>query len=63
MRPHFQAVTRALEHGILRKNVPYWPEYEKLVNEAFLRIVVRGEAVEGTLHALQARLDTIQTRH
>lgn len=63
MRPHFQAVAQALEHGILRKNVSYWPEYEKLINEAFVRIVVRGEVVEGTLHALQARLETFQARH
>lgn len=63
MRPHFEAVTQALEHGILRENVPYWPEYEKLVNEAFVRIVMRGEGVEGTLHALQARLETIQAHH
>ncbi len=63
MRPHFKAVTEALAHGIVRENLPYWPEYEKLVNEAFVRTVVRGEAVEGTLHALQARLERVQRRY
>lgn len=63
MRPHFEAVARALAHGVHRKNVPYWHQYEKLAHEAFVRIVMRGEAVEGTLHALQSRLETIQARH
>jgi trehalose transport system substrate-binding protein len=63
MRPHFDAITEALEHGIFRRNLPYWPDYEKLLNEAFVRIVVRGEAVEGTLHVLQARLERVQGRY
>lgn len=42
MQPHFKSINQALEHGIFRKNVPYWNDYVKYVNEAFDSIVVQG---------------------
>lgn len=49
MRPHFDSVMKAMEKGVFRKNVPYWSEYEKLINEAFIKIVIRGAPVKKTL--------------
>ncbi len=43
--PAFQAVREAMQHGVFRKNVPYWAEYQKLFEEAFLRVVVEGETL------------------
>jgi trehalose transport system substrate-binding protein len=39
----FNAVSDALAHGVFRKNVPYWTEYQKLFEEAFFRVVVNSE--------------------
>jgi trehalose transport system substrate-binding protein len=51
MKPHYDSVMKAMRAGVFRKNVPYWNQYEKLANEAFIKIVVRGEPVKQTLNA------------
>lgn len=51
MKPHYDSVMKAMRAGVFRKNVPYWSQYEKLANEAFIKIVVRGEPVKQTLNA------------
>ncbi len=50
MKPHYDSVNQAMRHGIYRKNAAYWNEYEKLVNEAFVSIVIRGEPVKPALN-------------
>ncbi len=62
MRPHFQAVSEALKHGVFRKNVPYWADFEKLINEAFVRIVMRGEDVDRVLNTLHDRMEATKAR-
>lgn len=62
LRPYFQAVTEALKHGVFRKNVPYWADFEKLINEAFVRIVIHGEDVEKLLNVLHDRMVSIKAR-
>ena len=47
--PHFESVTEALKHGIFRKNVSYWSEFDGLLNDAFTRIVIKGEKVKPVL--------------
>jgi trehalose transport system substrate-binding protein len=41
--PALQAVREAMKYGVFRGNVPYWAEYQKLFEEAFLRVVMNGE--------------------
>ena len=61
--PVFVAVNEALSHGIFRANVPYWTEYQKLFEEAFFSIVVRGGDVRSELDAYAQRLDGIRARY
>ena len=63
LRPQFEAVRQAMTHGVLRKNVPYWAEFQKLINEAFTRIVVRGEEVEPTLAEYRRAMDKVRARY
>jgi trehalose transport system substrate-binding protein len=56
--PVFTAIHGALRYGIFRKNVPYWSEYQKLFEEAFLRIVVQGEPID-LLEKFQVRMRVI----
>lgn len=56
LRPHVAAVQEAMRHGIFRRNVPYWAEYERIASEAVERILWRNEGVEEVLPPLAARL-------
>jgi trehalose transport system substrate-binding protein len=60
--PAFRAVRKALEHGVFRKNVPYWGEYQKLFEEAFLRIVVNEEKLS-LLDRFHDRMQDIVAKH
>ncbi|MBN1662290.1 MAG: extracellular solute-binding protein [Deltaproteobacteria bacterium] len=60
--PAFKAIQDALHYGVFRKNVPYWSEYQKLFEEAFLRIVVNGESID-ILESLQTRMKHITQKH
>jgi len=62
IRPPFQAVSEALKHGVFRTNVPYWAGFEKLINEAFVRIVMRGKDAEKVLNALHDWVEAIKAR-
>jgi len=48
-RPHFEAVQKALQTGVFRKNITWWPLYKKYVNLAFKDIVMQGAPVKETL--------------
>lgn len=50
MKPHYGSVMKAMQSGVLRRNSANWGEYEKLINEAFVKIAVRGEPVRPTLN-------------
>jgi trehalose transport system substrate-binding protein len=60
MRPHVAAVQDAMRHGVFRKNVPYWAEYERLASEAVERVLWRKEAVDEALPPLAARLNDVR---
>jgi trehalose transport system substrate-binding protein len=60
--PAFLAVKEALRHGVFRKNVPYWSAYQKLFEEAFLRIVVNGEDLS-LLDEFHHRMQEIVKKH
>ena len=62
MQPHFQSVNEALEYGVFRKNVYYWNDYVKYVNEAFLEIVVRGAAIKKTLDYYHQQIELAKQR-
>lgn len=47
--PYFEAVSEALENASPRGNVPYWPEVEKALLDAFQDIVIDGKDVKSTL--------------
>lgn len=62
MKPHFEAVTTALKFGVLRKNVPYWNDFVKYINEAFAEIVTRGAPVQRTLNYYHKQLEAAKQR-
>jgi trehalose transport system substrate-binding protein len=59
-RPYAAAVQEAMRHGVFRKNVAYWADYERTVSEAAERILWRKEPVDQVLPALAARLDAVR---
>jgi trehalose transport system substrate-binding protein len=63
LEPPFEAVREALQYGVFRENVPYWTEFNKLFNEAFIRIVVRGEPVRSTLTAYHDKLEQVKEKY
>ncbi len=60
LRPHVAAVEEAMRHGVFRKNVPYWAEYERVTSEAVERILWRNEPVDRALPPLATRLDALR---
>ncbi|MBN1383160.1 MAG: extracellular solute-binding protein [Deltaproteobacteria bacterium] len=60
--PAFQAIREAFQYGVFRKNVPYWAEYQKLFEEAFVRIVIKGED-PALLDQFHDRMEKIKARY
>jgi len=56
-KPHFESVSRALQHGVFRRNVSWWPLYAKYASQAFQKIVLGGEPVAPTLNRLKQRME------
>lgn len=56
-KPHFAAVQDALQHGVFRENVSWWPAYQKMVVGAYQEIVTEGADVEKTLSRYKALLE------
>ncbi|MBI3987822.1 MAG: extracellular solute-binding protein [Lentisphaerae bacterium] len=63
LKPHYRSVKEALEHGVYRPNVPYWDEFDKLLNEAFLRIVVQQGDVGEILNAYHEEMEGIKREY
>lgn len=62
MEPPFEAVKESLQYGVFRANVPYWTEFNKLFNEAFIRVVIRGEPVTPTLAEYHEKLERVKKK-
>ncbi|MBU0672017.1 MAG: extracellular solute-binding protein [Candidatus Margulisbacteria bacterium] len=62
LQPHFESVDQALTYGVFRKNVPYWNDYVKYINEAFAEIVTRGAPVKKTLDFYHDQLEADKQR-
>jgi len=62
MEPPFEAVKESLQYGVFRANVPYWTEFNKLFNEAFIRVVIRGEPVTSTLAEYHEKLERVKKK-
>lgn len=60
LKPHYHAVKEALKHGIYRPNVLYWDEFDKLLNEAFIRIVIQQGDVRRTLNEYNEKMEKIK---
>ncbi|MBD3271169.1 MAG: extracellular solute-binding protein [Elusimicrobia bacterium] len=56
-KKHFQSVTEALQHGVYRDNVPWWPAYKKYISRAFQDIVMDGADVKKTLDTYKTMLE------
>ena len=63
MKPQFEAVKEALQYGIFRANVPYWTEFNKLFNEAFVRIVINDASVRSTLDEYHQKMENVKNRY
>ncbi|QZT33813.1 extracellular solute-binding protein [Caldalkalibacillus thermarum TA2.A1] len=48
-KPYFEAISEALENADPRGNVPYWPEVERAILDAYQDIVIDGQDVKSTL--------------
>lgn len=53
----FNSVKEALQHGRFRRNIIWWPIYEKFITEAFREIVIEGEPVKETLKRYKLRME------
>jgi len=62
MQPHFESVNQALKYGVFRHNVPYWDDWVKYINEAFMSIVMRGAPVSKTLNYYHQQLELSKKR-
>lgn len=60
--PALHAVEQALKFGIFRKNVTYWAQYQKLFEEAFVRVVMKGEDIS-VLDSFHTRMKKIQASY
>lgn len=60
MQPHLNATQEAIRHGVFRTPVPYWAEYDRIMNEAVQRILWRGELPQSVLSRLAARLNALR---
>lgn len=60
LTPHAEAVQAAMRHGVFRRAVPYWADYERIVTEAVERILWREEPVERVLPPLAGRLRALR---
>jgi trehalose transport system substrate-binding protein len=58
-KPYFKAIKRALKFGIYRPNVSYWGEFDKFLNEAITRIMIKQEAVVPVLNEYHFRMKEI----
>ncbi|MEJ2719686.1 MAG: extracellular solute-binding protein [bacterium] len=56
-KPYFDSVRNALEKGVFRKNVTWWPAYVKYSTAAFNDIVIDGKDVRHTLDRYKNRLE------
>ncbi len=62
MKPYYNSVMKAMEKGISAKRSVYWNEYEKLANEAFVKIVLNGEPAKRTLDILARKIAKYKDR-
>jgi len=58
-KPYFKATREALECGIYRPNVLYWGEFDKFLNEAVIRIVIKQKAVIPVLDEYHNKMQNI----
>ncbi len=63
MKPQFEAVREALQYGVFRENVPYWTEFNKLFNEAFIRIVINQAPVKSTLDEYHEKMERTKEKY
>lgn len=49
VRQYYETMQKAMEAGVFRKSVGWWPAYAKCIVPAFQEIVVNGAPVESTL--------------
>jgi trehalose transport system substrate-binding protein len=59
---YFKAVREALKFGVFRKNVPYWADFDRFMNEAFVKIVIKGEPVKITLDHYAREMSRIEKK-
>ena len=62
MKPHFESVNKAMQSGVFCKEVYYWDDYVKYINEAFADIVIRGKPVKETLDYYHNQLELAKQR-
>jgi trehalose transport system substrate-binding protein len=52
----FDAIQEALENGIYRPNVAYWPDVDEAINTAVQEVIVDGADVQSTLDGLHDQI-------
>jgi trehalose transport system substrate-binding protein len=61
--PALNAVKGALKNGIFRKNVPYWTEFQKFFEEAFISIVINGKDTKSTLDTYSDKMKKVMQKY
>ena len=56
-KPHFASIQSALQRGVFRPNIAWWPAFNKYINLAFQEIVLQGADVEKVLNHYKAELE------
>lgn len=59
-KPYFDTITEALGVTKPRPNVPYWPDVENILTNAFNDIVAGGADVKSTLDRYQGEIDALK---
>ncbi len=61
-KPHFSSVQKALEKGVFRDNVTWWPAYAKYISRAYRDIVIEGKDIKTTLARYKRELQKDKER-
>ena len=61
--PVLTAIKDSLKHGIFRKNVPYWTEFQKYFEEAFMQIVINGKDAQSVLDSYNAKMKKTMAKY
>lgn len=61
--PVLGAIKESLKHGVFRKNVPYWTEFQKYFEEAFMQVVISGKEAKPILDGYHKKMQKTMKKY